>query len=249
MVRDEAVLAIALGDRPLSPFDPASEDVSPGRRIRVFAALVSKRRAQLAFLGETEGWLSEPQPESTTYGRLLEAVESGKCSLAAYESLSCLPLRVGYVGQLISSIPVDASRSHDPELHFALQDLANEINEDIREALEVLQDPRAHYCGVDEGIEPVTDEHVSLVIWALQRELNRELRSPDGFPSARTALPAAPLSELPWDIQRALVERRRLRFKQWGIGREGWARGEWSLWDIPPDVHYVPRRTQRLAVR
>jgi hypothetical protein len=130
----------------------------------------------------------------------------------------------------------------DASLHPALQDLAYEINEDIHEACFAFDDPDIWYPGVDEGIEPVPDEHVELVMWAMQRELNREPR-----PSTTTmkALPAPPLSELPWRVQRALAERRRLRFQQWGIGRKQWEARTWSLWDVPLDPEYTSRREDR----
>ncbi len=237
---------IPLACRPVSRFDPTSEDLSPGRRLRVFAALLS-HVPELPPLTAACGTRSAAADEEPTYGALLRLVEVDEGQAAAREILSQLPLRVGPSGPLIDQVPTGEPSSRDPELHLALQDLANEVNEDIREALDTLDDPQAYYAGVDDGIEPVPDQHVSLVIWALQRELNRELRSPGSYLSYRSVLPAAPLSELPWHVQRALVERRRLRFKQWGIGRTEWQRGEWSLWQVPSDADYVPRRARRLA--
>lgn len=237
---------VPLAERPVSRFDPASEDASPGRRLRVFAALVWKNLDAFAFAATDQLWLPDVPAATMTYGTLLQALDAGECPAGARELFSSLPLRIGPAGRLISKVPAEAPDARDPELHTALQDLANEINEDIRDALDALDDPHAYYPGVDDGIEPVTDEHVSLVIWALQRELKRELRS-RSFPSSTSTLPAAPLSELPWNVQRALVERRRLRFKQWGIGKAEWERGEWSLWRTPLDPDYVPRRALRLA--
>lgn len=239
-----------LSERSVSWFDPSSDDLSPGRRLRVFAALVSQSRDRLALSPARSRPHDSPEP--TTYGRLLRVVESDESATAAKDAFSRLPLRVGASGPLLSTIANNTVHeppsARDPELHPALQDLANEINEDIRDALDSLDDPRAYYPGVDQGIELVSDEHVSLVIWAMQRELNRELRAPEGFASSSVTAPAAPLAELPWNVQRALVERRRLRFKEWGIDRNAWERGEWSLWEVPADIDYVPRRAQRLAL-
>lgn len=122
----------------------------------------------------------------------------------------------------------------DPSLHYALQDLGDDINMDEHDACEA-----AHaglpFAGVDDGIEPVTDEHVRRVIPALQRELDRE---------RRRGLPAVPLDAMPWPYQRALVERRRLRYQQFGITHEVWKRGTWSLWDVPCDDDYIPFRAR-----
>ena len=240
-----AVPVSPLASRMISRFDPTSDDVSPGRRLRVFAALVQPSR--VGFPQDAAGaWWSPGQlADGATYGELLRLTESDGPYAGAREALSHLPLRVG-LGPLIRELPAAVERSRDPELHLALQDLANEINEDIREALEVLDDPRAYYPGVDIGIEPVTEEHVRLTVWALQRELDRELRSSSGY-NGPGSLPAAPLAELPGHVQRALVERRRLRFMQWGIGRAQWEANDWSLWDVPEDVSYLPRRAERLA--
>ena len=128
-----------------------------------------------------------------------------------------------------------------------LHDLALEIMEDIQEACAALDDPDIWYPGVDDGIEPVPDEHVELVIWGLQRELNRELRVYDtasGY-AGKAPLPAVPLAELPWRVQRALAERRRLRYNQFGIGYDQWLSNKWSLWEVPEDPDWVPRRVIR----
>lgn len=125
----------------------------------------------------------------------------------------------------------------DPELPPYLQDLGWMIGYDLTEACAALNDPDVWYPGVDEGIDPVPDAHVEKVIAATQRELNRELRhGRNGSPRR----PAVPLAELPWRIQRAFVERRRLRYQQWGIGREQWERGTFSLWDVQEDAEWVP---------
>lgn len=240
--------ARALGDRPVGRYDPAIDDVSPGRRLRVFAGLVF--RGDQAIVVASRAQALPPLvlgAEGVSYSELLQSVDTGALAdrRACFELIA---LRVGALSPLLTQVPEDEVPNHrDPDLHPALQDLGNEINEDIREALDTLDNPRAYYPGIDEGIEPVSDDHVRLVIWALQRELNRELRRGDGYLAALPPLPAAPLASLPWETQRALAERRRLRYKQWGLGREQWEQGHWDLWAVPEDPSYVPRRALRLA--
>lgn len=234
-----------IADRLISRYDPATEDTSPGRRLRVFAALVARVDQGIAMAGEVglAPWLIT-MDGAPTYGELLAAIESGELP-GAEKLFAALPLRVVTDGPLLSAVPADCRpASRDPELHVALQDLGNEINEDLHEAFAALDDPNYYYPGVDVGIEPVTDDHVELVTWAMQRELDRERRTKLG--PYTELLPPAPIKELPWHIQRAVVERRRLRYRQWGIGREQWLRGAWSLWDVPSDPGYEPRRALRL---
>jgi hypothetical protein len=146
---------------------------------------------------------------------------------------------------VVTEIPTGAATYRDPDLPGALQDLGYEIIEDIRDAGPALHDPNHFYPGVDEGIEPVSDDHVRLVMWAMQRELNRELR-PGMFNGWSVPLPAFPLEELPWRVQRALAERRRLRYQEFGIGRKQWEENRWSLFDIPEDPDWTPRRHIRM---
>ena len=234
--------------RQVSRFDLAADDASPGRRLRIFASLVQPSCGLFAPQPEMNWWQPIERAEAPTYGELLAATTHDAEYSAPRETFAHLPFRIGS-GPAITAIPEDGkANGRDPDLHPALQDLGNEINEDIREALAALDDPHAYFPGVDEGIEPVTDDHVTLVIWALQRELMRELRSADGQ-AGHAPLPAAPLAELPWNVQRALVERRRLRYKEWGIGRTEYQNNEWSLWNVPEDADYVPRRAARLSVR
>lgn len=247
------------GSRPQAPlplchrlvvrFDPATVDTSAGRRLRAFAALVSRAEAGIVMSSMMRGEQVFVCPErEVTYGTLLARLESDAEMGIPREAFAHLPLRVGDYGDLIRALPESPVRTpRDPDLHPALQDLADEVNEDVREALEALDEPHAYFPGIDEGIDPVPDEHVKLVMWALQRELDRELRTGSGSLSSLSPLPAAPLADLPWDVQRALAERRRWRYRQWGLGRDQWERGEWSLWDVPADPEYVPRRSARLA--
>ncbi len=239
---------VPLAERRVVRFDPTSLDLSPGRRLRVFAALVCGSPGGITFtgMGHTRvPFLAPSRPIS--YRQLLRAIEKSPRFTMLHHELSELPLRIGDCSKMFTTIPEEYQHNRrDPDLHPALQDLGDEINEDIREALAALDDPHHYYPGIDEGIEPVSDEHVELVTWALQRELNRELRTGGGFYGSTAVLPAAPLAALPWDVKRALAERRRWRYKQWGLGKDQWKRGSWSLWEVPDDPEYVPRRSQRL---
>jgi hypothetical protein len=123
----------------------------------------------------------------------------------------------------------------DPELSPALLDLALQIAWDLHLACEAAFTGKP-YAGVRRGIEPVSDAHVRKVIEASQRELNRELRP--GKDGKRR--PAVKLDELPWPIQRAFAERRRLRYRQWGITKERWEQNRISLFEVPEDPDWEP---------
>lgn len=239
---------VPLASRLVGSFDPSRIDASPGRRLRVFAALVHSIDPTTGSVGFRDTHQPFYSPgHQITYAELLEAVESRSELEGVRQTLSQLPLRLGHQRPLVTEIPPENQwTARDPDLPPALQDLGDEINEDIREGLEALDNPNHYFPGVDDGIEPVIDEHVKLVMWALQRELNRELRPNEGRYGGSPPLPAAPLADLPWHVQRAIAERRRLRYQQWGIGRDQWETGYWSLWDVPADPDYVPRRSARL---
>jgi hypothetical protein len=239
---------VPLAERLVSSFDPSRIDPSPGRRLRAFATLVHSvdpTTGSVALRDTHQAFHTPGRP--ITYAELLERVEQLPQLETTRQLLSALPLRLGHQRPLVMEIPPESQwTARDPDLPPALQDLGDEINEDVRDALDSLDNPAHYYPGVDEGIEPVPDEHVKLVVWALQRELNRELRPNEGRYGGSPPLPAAPLSQLPWEIQRALVERRRLRYQQWGIRKEQWAAGTWNLWEVPVDADYMPRRSARL---
>jgi hypothetical protein len=134
-------------------------------------------------------------------------------------------------------ISVHTTEHRDPELHYGLQDLGWMIGWDLAEAGACIDGTR-HYAGIDDGIEPVSDDHVRAVIPMLQRELNRELRT--NPKTGGPIRPGLPLASLPWQVQRAIVERRRLRYQQWGITPDSWAAGTWSVWEVPEDADWRP---------
>lgn len=245
---NQPVAFVPLAEREVGSFDPSRVDPSPGRRLRAFATLihcVDPTTGAVALRDTHQPFLTPGKP--LTYAALYERVAEEADLEAVRGLLGSLELRLGQARPLLTEKPDNPQWSaRDPDLPPALQDLGDEINEDIREALEALDNANHYYAGVDSGIEPVPDEHVKLVIWAMQRELNRELRPQEGHYGGSPPLPAAPLEQLPWHIQRALAERRRLRYCQWGIARADWEAGRWSLWRVPVDPGYVPRRAQRL---
>jgi len=205
--------------------EPTRSNASPGRRIRAFANMPTAARPPQISLGET----------ALTWGQVLARVDTDPSLSQFRQNLDSLPLRIG-PQVLYTEIPEGGGRApSDASLHVGLQDLGYQINDDVSKACAAFNNPDLFYPGVDE-VEPVDDEHVKLVIWALNRELHRELRQgKDG-----KVLPAVPLSELPWRIQRALVERRRFRYQQWGITRKNWEDGSWSLWNVPINEDWVP---------
>lgn len=208
-------------------------DCPKGRRLRTLVRLVQRFPASIGaagymaravgaagYMARAEGlrWLADP-----------------------YASIPLRP-KTTDVPDIITEKQV--TRTHaNATLHVALQDLAYEIGEDLQEACEFVLGGSGYFAGVDEGIEPVPDEHVELVIWGLQREIDREPRY--SRINATEKLPPVQLGEFPWAVQRAIVERRRLRFAQWGIGREEWESGRWSLWNVPLDPDYQSRRELR----
>ena len=220
-------------------------DATPGRRLRVFASMIVPNA-----LGVFASWVENEYANERitdrreqTYNELMQFTQQSPARVM-FERLRLRNGVSATTPMTIDSIQ-GSPGNRNPELAFCLQDLGNEINEDIREACESLRNPALYYPGIDEGIDPVSDDHIDLVIWALQRELDRELR----YDAANAkVLPSVPLMDLPQRIKRALVERRRYRFAQFGIGHEQWESGWFNLWEIPEDPDWVPRRQLRMAV-
>jgi hypothetical protein len=213
----------------------------PGRRMRVFARIVAYRahehQVYAGSLGGESGWASfdildvaDPPP----YGKLLERLEHDPALTLARQRLAEIPLRMrDYPTKTITEIPEgNGTSTANASLHPALQDLANAIIADVTEACGAIDNPDLWYPGVDEGIEPVSDDHVKLVAWGINRELYRE--------QARLGKPAPTLCDLPWRVQRAIAERRRLRYLTFGIGKKEYEANAWSLWNVPEDPNWVP---------
>lgn len=220
-------------------------DATPGRRLRVFSSMILAQAAGIFASWVEAEYANLPitTVREQTYLELLHFVEHAPCRVM-FEKLRLRNGVSATTPMIIDSIQQNPG-SRNPELAFCLQDLGNEINEDVREACESLRNPALYYPGIDEGIDPVSDDHIDLVIWALQRELDRELR----YDIANVkALPSVPLMDLPQRIKRALVERRRYRYAQFGIGHEQWQTGWFNLWEIPEDPDWIPRRQLRMAV-
>lgn len=129
---------------------------------------------------------------------------------------------------VLSSIPISRpprSALSDPELVPMLQDLADILAWEATQAF--VSD---YYPGVPDVFVP--DEHVEVVMNALQREMDREGKS-------RQRPPAQYLS-LPPERQRALAERRRYWFEKFSITPQTWETGNWTLWEVSeepmPDI-------------
>lgn len=206
--------------------------------MRAFAAAISGYNEQTVKLtGGLEG-TGVCFPRSASY---LQQFEAMRAQDGARRLLADLPLRCP--GPRAQTVSAEAVLTNNATLVHPLQDLGDEIIEDLREAAAAFDDPDVWFPGIDDGIEPVPDDHVALVMWAMQRELLRELRPPAG---GGARLPAMPLADLPFRVQRALAERRRWHFARYGIRRPQWESGRWSLWDVEPDTDWVPRRALRL---
>jgi hypothetical protein len=224
-------------DRPVR-ISPPRNGPYAGRRLRALARLVSASND-----GSSLCFSCLPLREGVTRMFRWEggAVPSYRAVLAWLDALEAKhPARAALSTMYMFRDSYPSPSCGNAYLTDGLQDLGDQIVTDIHEACQAFDDPNLWYPGVDEGIEPVTDEHVARVIEGLQRELRRELRNPQGSRNTQDAFPAAPLADLPWHVQRALVERRRLRYKQWGLERKQWEENRFSLWDIPEDPDWVP---------
>ncbi len=217
----------------------------PGRRMRVwfyFPRTVHTLDGEGIVIDIDGPFVPQRKGKPWTYGSLLDTVSiPGE----ARDYLSAIPLRVSGLtpAQVFSVADLERQKAIDPKamnpnLHPALQDLGWLLAYELTQACHAFDNPDLHYPGV-ETEEPVTDEHVQLVIMATQRELDRELRYGRGA-HTDTRRPAAPLDKLPWRIQRAFVERRRYLYSLYGIGQEEWQRGTWSLWKVREDPDWLP---------
>lgn len=130
--------------------------------------------------------------------------------------------------KLLSRLPImnrPTRAGDDYEMVEALQDLADLVSWEITSAFK-----DSYFPGVQK-IEPIDPEHVSNVMIAMQRELDRENSwRHKSFPM---------LADLPWQRQVALAERRRHWFDKFGITPESWKTGYWSIWRVsdeePPE--------------
>ena len=215
---------------------------TPGRRFRVwkcFPRVIRQNAVPVVQIGDAAASpLINQRNPAWTYGDLYNVLD---VQGDIHDYLSAIPLRSAFgYGPKIYEIPegpVEAKR--DPELHPCLQDLGWILGWELSQACQSLTNPSHYYPGVDEGIEPVSDDHVRLVIWGHQRELNRERRAIPGHPMS-IPRPAAPLHELPFPVQRAFAERRRWHYAQYGIGREQYEKGTFSLFDVNEEPDWLP---------
>ncbi|KKN05680.1 hypothetical protein LCGC14_1084910 [marine sediment metagenome] len=104
----------------------------------------------------------------------------------------------------------------DPEIHEALQDLADIVSVEARRAF-----TEPYYPGMPD-VAALTDKEVDAVMDGLQREVTREKRG------GQEVL----YGELPRPRQIALAERRRHWFGVFGITPKSWSKGTWSLWKV-----------------
>lgn len=117
------------------------------------------------------------------------------------------------------------SSSADPEIEGALQDLADIVTWEAHQAF--ISD--YYPCPIE--VQAMTDDEVDTVMWAMQREINREGSNRNKRPPKYV--------DLPRERQIALAERRRYWFEVFGITPESWKTGRWSLWKVknirPPE--------------
>lgn len=227
-LEDEDVMGSALYDRPINRNCLRSfTSFEAGRRIRVLACLVHRYNDMIYYHPQATIELGSAV-SSATYGSVLSRAQDDDDLKTLFSELP-----------IVDSVRVSGG---DAQLHPCLQDLATDFYEDSNAACDAFDNPGLYYPGVDPPlIEPVTDEHVHTVIKALQRELDREKRSTAS--SHGCPLPGAPLAKLPFAVQRALVERRRYRFAQYGITPQTWRSGVFSLWNVALDEEWMPRTT------
>lgn len=171
-------------------------------RERAFARAVSAvHHDSISFTHSSEAFQIhpiEPTPDGLMYA----------CSANTWarDALSLLPI----------TRPARSSLG-DPELVPALQDLGDILADEATAAFNA-----EYYPGMPDVNVP--EEHVGIVMQALQREMDREGKSRQRSPVR--------YEDLPRDRQRALAERRRWWFGRYSITPERWQTGKWVLWDV-----------------
>ena len=180
------------------------------------------------------GWLLMPQANTLrerAFCRLIQALDGGGIrfrhdanTFSLYASGQTLEQLMESCKKLeaVKKIPISnkavAGANANDELVATLQDLGDVIAYEASQAFTAKT-----YPGVP-GVKMLSDEMVGVIITAMQRELDRE-----GFTRSR---PTSLLFTLPMERQRALCERRRYWYSQWGITPESWKTGYWDLWDV-----------------
>jgi hypothetical protein len=113
-----------------------------------------------------------------------------------------------------------------------LQDLADVVAWEATEAFTA-----SYYPGLPDVFVP--EEHVSVIMDAMQREMDREGKSRQKIPVNFASLEPA--------RQRALAERRRWWFRKFSITPERWNTGTWSLWEVVTEPMPDLETSERLA--
>lgn len=124
--------------------------------------------------------------------------------------------KYGLFVQIPFSQRVMTNRDH--ELIEPLQDLACIISIEATAAFK-----ETYYPGVPD-VDALSDEHIAVVMVAMQREIDRE-----GSSRAKTV---PYFDQLSPDRQKALAERRRYWYQMFGITPLSWPSGFFSLWDV-----------------
>lgn len=175
-------------------------------RERAFSRAVSSiHHDSISFSHSTESFQIHPM-ESTPDGLMYAC----SANTWARDALSMVPI----------TRPARSSLG-DPELVPMLQDLADILADEATSAFSA-----DYYPGMPDVNVP--EEHVDVVMHALQREMDREGKSRQRVPSR--------YEDLPRDRQRALAERRRWWFGRYSITPERWQTGKWVLWDVVDEL-------------
>lgn len=192
-------------------------------RQRVFARRVRHySKPNISLSGNDTVGLNETKAMFNTHDRVIE-IEPKRMNLVSLMRACWLNKEAR---AYLSEIPiVNSTKTVDLELNYSLQDLADAVAWEASEAFTA-----HHYTGRD--VDALSRDHIKELMVALQRELNRE--------SHRTGREAARFLDLPFERQRALAERRRWWFQQFGITPQQWKKGKFSLWKVSNKVHWPP---------